>query len=394
MKRILYLSFYFEPDLSAGSFRNTSLAKELAEQAGKRDIAVDVITTFPNRYSTFTQEAKSFESHGNLSVTRIKIPTHKNGFRDQITSFKTFYDQVKKRAKQEKYDLIFASSGRLFSAHLAQRLSVALKIPLYLDIRDIFVDTIKEVVSFPVVTPVLIGVLKQIEKRTFSKAQHINLISEGFKEYFNQYDKPEYSYFTNGIDPVFLEHALKTNPVRKENSVKTIVYAGNIGEGQGLHKVVPRAAKLLGPGYRFRIIGDGGAKSKLQSALKELDVSNVDLLNPVPRNLLIKEYDQAEFLFIHLNDYNAFKKVLPSKLFELGVFNKPMIAGVAGYARKFLSESIKSGLLLFNPCDAVEMVKLVKEYQPGQPIDRTDFNQKFSRDNINKQMASSILLYV
>lgn len=394
MTRILYLSFYFEPDLSAGSFRNTSLAYELAQQADMRGIGVDVITTFPNRYSTFNQEAKSFESHGNLSVTRIKIPTHKNGFRDQITSFKTFYDEVKKRAKNEKYDLIFASSGRLFTAHLAQRLSISLKIPLYLDIRDIFVDTIKEVVSFPVVTPVLIGVLKQVEKRTFSNAQHINLISEGFKDYFKQFDKPEYSYFTNGIDPIFLEHALKSKTASNENSVKTIVYAGNIGEGQGLHKVVPRAAKVLGPGYRFRIIGDGGAKSKLQSALEALDVNNVELLNPVSRNLLIEEYDQADFLFIHLNDYNAFKKVLPSKLFELGVFNKPMIAGVAGYARTFLSESIKSGLLLFNPCDADEMVRLVKEYQPGQSIDRTDFNQKFSRDNINKLMASSILRYV
>ena len=33
MKRIVYLTFYFKPDLSAGSFRNSSLAIELSRQA-------------------------------------------------------------------------------------------------------------------------------------------------------------------------------------------------------------------------------------------------------------------------------------------------------------------------------------------------------------------------
>ena len=52
MKKILYLSFYFEPDVTAGSFRNTSLVKELAKQAeGKAEVFL--LTTKPNRYSTF-----------------------------------------------------------------------------------------------------------------------------------------------------------------------------------------------------------------------------------------------------------------------------------------------------------------------------------------------------
>lgn len=394
MKKILYLTFYFEPDLSAGSFRNTSLAYEVAKQGSKLGVSVDVITTFPNRYSTFTQEALAFEEHGNLTIRRIKIPTHKNGFMDQITSFRTYYNEVQKQARKEKYDLIFASSGRLFTAHLAQKLSASLKIPLYLDIRDIFVDTIKEVVKFPFVTPLLIKVLKQIEKRTFSNVKHINLISEGFSEYFQQYKKPNYSYFTNGIDPIFLDHSDKPASINKEGNIRTIVYAGNIGEGQGLHKIIPQAAKLLGSGYRFRIIGDGGAKRKLSAALKFLNINNVELLKPVPRNLLIEEYEKADYLFIHLNDFNAFKKVLPSKLFELGVFEKPIIAGVGGYARKFLLDSVSNGVILFDPCDYEQMAKLIEMYDLNTVIDRTDFKANFSRTTINNRMATSILEYL
>ena len=68
MKRILYISFYFEPDLCAGSFRNSPLALELAKQASEKDIIVDVYTTLPNRYSTFEQSAPEFEEIGNLRI--------------------------------------------------------------------------------------------------------------------------------------------------------------------------------------------------------------------------------------------------------------------------------------------------------------------------------------
>ena len=42
MKRITYLSFYFEPDLCAGSFRNTPLLKELSFQAKSQNIIIDL----------------------------------------------------------------------------------------------------------------------------------------------------------------------------------------------------------------------------------------------------------------------------------------------------------------------------------------------------------------
>ena len=32
---------------------------------------------------------------------------------------------------------------------------------------------------------------------------------------------------------------------------KLIIYAGNIGEGQGLHKIIPQTAKTLGKEFTF-----------------------------------------------------------------------------------------------------------------------------------------------
>lgn len=392
MKKILYLTFYFKPDLCAGSFRNSPLLEELARQAEKKNIAIDVFTTLPNRYSTFSQEAQEVEVQGNVKIQRIAIPQHQSGIKDQSFSFKTYYDEVKKRVKHEKYDMVFASSSRLFTAFLGYTIARSRKIPLYLDIRDIFVDTINEVLKNPVIKLGAIPFLKFIEKKTFGYATHINLISAGFKPYFAEYAHATYSYFSNGIDDVFIEENKNAKDLPLKRTKKKIVYAGNIGEGQGLHKVVPQAAKLLGPGHEFHIIGDGGAKKMLVEKIEEEGVDNVILRDPMNRSSLIEEYHQADYLFIHLNDYEAFKKVLPSKIFELAMFNKPLLAGVNGYAREFIQENLPDSVLFF-PGNAQELVEKLKklEESPRPTVDRSAFIDKFNRAAINERMASSIL---
>ena len=98
--------------------------------------------------------------------------------------------------------------------------------------------------------PLIILVLKKIEKMTFNHAEHINLISEGFKEYFSSFRCTNFSFFSNGIDEEFLKvnnSIIKT----KIKDTKLIIYAGNIGEGQGLHKIVPQTAKNLGKKFTF-----------------------------------------------------------------------------------------------------------------------------------------------
>jgi hypothetical protein len=201
--KILYLTFYFEPDLCAGSFRNTTLAKALSEQLSDND-EIDVITTFPNRYKTYKIEAPFFEEKGNIRIHRVEIPAHKSGFLDQMFSFKAFYKGAKKIVKKKNYDLIFASSSRLFTAYLGYRIAHKMQKKLYLDIRDIFVDTMESVLKNPLIKSGIIPFIKIIEKKTFNYATHINLISKGFFPYFQKFKCKSYSYYSNGIDDEFL----------------------------------------------------------------------------------------------------------------------------------------------------------------------------------------------
>jgi hypothetical protein len=54
--RLLVLSCCYSPDLSAGSFRTVALVKALRERAHSGS-AIDVVTTAPNRYASFSREA-------------------------------------------------------------------------------------------------------------------------------------------------------------------------------------------------------------------------------------------------------------------------------------------------------------------------------------------------
>jgi hypothetical protein len=393
MKRIVYLSFYFKPDLCAGSFRNTPLAIELAKQTQGKNIIVDVYSTQPNRYSTFDADAPEYEEIDNLRIHRISLPPHKSGMLDQIFSFWHFYNEVCKLNKFKKADLVFASSSRLFTAYLGYKLAKKYKAPLYLDIRDIFVDTMNDVFKSKLLKILILPILKTIEAQTFNYAKHINLISGGFREYFSRFKSAEYSYFSNGIDEEFISKNSLLNSDAVSSSCKLIVYAGNIGEGQGLHKIIPQAAQLLGSEFNFLIIGDGGAKKQLQAEIKNLGLTNVILNNPVSRDELQSFYNKSDFLFLHLNDYPAFRKVLPSKIFELATFNKPIIAGVAGFSAQFINKKV-SNSFVFDPCDAIQLVEYLKNSKSNSTIDRHEFVDRFRRSKINKAMAESILSYI
>ena len=389
MKNILYLSFYFEPDLCAGSFRNSPLALQLANIAkGKANI--HVYTTMPNRYNSFSEECPETEVIDNLHITRILLPKHKSGFFDQIKSFLFYFKKVKKQTHDKSFDLVFASSSRLFTAFLGYILASRKNTPLYLDIRDIFVDTIKDVISNRLLKLVLLPVLKVIENKVFSYANHINLISPGFNSYFSKFTKATYSNFTNGIDDQFVFNSSFEESLSSEKIV--ITYAGNIGEGQGLHLIIPAMAQELGKEYQIRIIGDGGMRKKLEQEIVNRNIFNVSIENPVKRERLVEIYKQSHFLFMHLNDYPAFEKVLPSKVFELGAFPRPIIAGVAGYASGFLEENI-SEKILFKPNDVNGFIEKIKIYNYQLPA-RSAFIEKFNRNNINILMAKSIYSYI
>lgn len=387
--RVLMLTFYFPPDLSAGSFRSRALAKALSDQLGPGD-EVHVVTSKPNRYKTYDAQAPHRESKDNLLITRFSVPEHQSGMADQAWSYASYVSSVLREVgdDKEEYDLVFATSSRLMTGALGAAVAKRLEAPFYLDIRDVFSVNLSELFAGKP-QKAIVPFLRLLERWTLGNASRVSVVSPGFLDYIRSIrDDLGYRVFTNGIDEEFLGvdyHADR----RSRRDRKVILYAGNIGEGQGLETVVPGAAQRLKHEYEFWIVGDGGRRRKLERELEAIDSPNVQILDPVPRERLLDLYAQADVLFVHLNDYEAFRRVLPSKVFECAATGKPLLAGVEGVSRDFILQYI-SNASVFSPCDVRGLVEALKELEMKTEA-RGEFVERFRRSTIANEMAADVI---
>ena len=384
--RILILSYYYPPDIGPGSLRAKSIVDALIEE-GPPDLKIDVITTMPSRYHSLNISDSKIINDNKVSINRITLPKHKNGILDQTKAFVEFSFSVHKQTLKKKWDIIIATSSRLMTASLATYVAKRAHSKIYLDIRDLFVDTINDIFQKNLLR-ILIPIFFRLEKWTFQSADKLNIVSAGFSDYIKKITPNLIpSIYTNGVDEIFMKKDFSTKIIKPK---PLILYTGNIGDGQGLHRIIPAAANLL-KNIQFRLIGDGSAKKLLiDNDLLKLQ-NNIEVLKPILREELINEYQNADILFLHLNDYNSFHKVLPSKIFEYAATGKPILAGVSGYAADFLKDQVK-GVEVFKPCDVVSMKMGLKKLLNGPKIiDRNDFCFRYSRKKIMKKLAKDVL---
>jgi glycosyltransferase involved in cell wall biosynthesis len=385
--RLLVLSFYYSPDLSAGSFRTAALIKALRERAppGTR---IELVTTFPNRYGSFSPQAPQTESSAEFAIRRIPLPAHHSDMRGQSRAFAAFARGAITAVAGREYDVVFATSSRLMTAALGAWVARRTHARLYLDIRDIFVDTISQVLP-PLAAPLARALLSPLERWTIGSADRVNLVSPGFEPYFRRrYGERSFATFTNGIDEEFLGVAALPQRARHDGAA-AVVYAGNIGDGQGLHQILPQLASALHGRARFVVIGDGGRRQALIAALAQTGVANVELHAPLPRNELIRAYQEADVLLLHLGPQSAFERVLPSKVFEYAALGKPVLAGVAGYAARFIREQIDNSAV-FPPCDVAAAVQAFASLRLSD-TPRPAFVSKYRREHIAAAMADDVL---
>ena len=391
--KLVFFTFYFPPDLSAGSFRSIALAKSLSNRLELED-EIHIITTHPNRYSSYLVKAKNTEEDGLIKIHRIPVPSHKNGMLSQSYTFLNYAFKAFILCLKIKPDFIIGTSSRLMTAILTWLSSKLLKKRYFIDLRDIFSESIADILGKKnkFFGSLLRFILILVEKQILKSALGVNVVSEGFLEYFQNLglDTSNWLFFPNGIDKEFQNFASREIVMKTED--KTILYAGNIGTGQGLDTVIPSILKKIDSNYKFQIIGDGGKIAKLKNAIQAQNIKNIEFISPVGREELLKFYNNADILFLHLNNIPAYKRVLPSKIFEYGSLGKPIVAGISGYSKQFSKENI-SYIFFFDPGDSDGANEaIIKASGCKVPLNEVkSFVKKYSRGLIMSEMAKKII---
>tara|TARA_Y100001958_G_C21235117_1_gene561354 strand:+ start:1796 stop:2845 length:1050 start_codon:yes stop_codon:yes gene_type:complete len=336
------------------------------------------------------------EINGKLYIKRLFVPSHRNKFYLQIFShiiysLQVIYFFVKER---KSIDVVFATSSRLGTGFLGYIISSLFKKKYALDIRDIFSDSIKSLnISNLFFGKIIVKILEFLEKKITTRSNWLNFVSPGFLNYhhINPQEK-KINIFFNGIDSIFIKNRNEKNKIVKNKSKKLVItYAGNIGYGQGLENTIPKIAYNFKDEIDFKLIGDGNSVDLIKSEIVKKNLSNVKILRPVNRNVLIQHYNYSDALYLQLNNHPAFKNVLPSKIFDYGSFDKPILAGVSGVSKKFIEENI-SHPFIFDSNDyksAIKQIENILTFNYSK-IDNNNFITKYNRKKIMQLMTNSI----
>ena len=395
--RVLLLSFYYTPDFCAGSFRAQSISEALSNEEKVNHFYV--YTTCPHRYGNIKSHSAN-KGYEKKNIIRFKVPQHNNKFLKQLITFfvfaiKTIFISIKNK---NNIDLILITSSRFGTAFLGYLLSILLKKPLAIDIRDIFSDSLNSLnFNDSFIIKYFSKIIKKIETLIIAHAKWKNFVSPGFLHYHNDKNivSNEINIFTNGIDNIFIKNRKFISGIKnsKYNKTVEILYAGNIGFGQGLEKIIIPLARIYRKKIVFKIIGDGSSKNILIKNIQKYDLKNILVYEPVNRSKLIEYYNSADFLFLHLNDIPAFERVIPSKIFEYATFDKPVLAGVSGAAKDFIEENL-NGFYVFSPNDVdtakVSIEKILKNKYSNK-IDNSNFVKKYDRSTIMKKMINNMI---
>jgi glycosyltransferase involved in cell wall biosynthesis len=104
-----------------------------------------------------------------------------------------------------------------------------------------------------------------------------------------------------------------------------VVFHGTFIPLQGLPTII-RAAKLLeDKRIRFRIVGDGQERPAIEQLVRDLAVSNVELVGRVPREQVPREIASASLCFGIFGTSEKAGRVVPNKLFECLAVGRPVV---------------------------------------------------------------------
>lgn len=177
---------------------------------------------------------------------------------------------------------------------------------------------------------------------------------------------------------------------------RTFVFAGNIGQGQGLEILPQVASKLSNKNKKakFIIIGDGRAKKSLLDLINRLKVNDyfyfIDKQPPEKIPYFLAKFDVG---LITLNSNPIFEKTIPAKVQSLMACGMPILASADGEVQDIIK---KSGSGLSSDAGNIQgLYKNICKYidYPERKLKLLGENSlEYSKNNFNKELLMNELM--
>jgi colanic acid biosynthesis glycosyl transferase WcaI len=363
--RVLILTQWYPPEPAL-------LMQELAQTLLARGHDVTVLTGYPNYpsgklYPGYRVRLHQREMVAGVPIVRVPLyPEHSSSAMRRILNYMSFAVSSALLGPWliKRPDAIFVYHPPLTVGIPAFLLSRLWRVPFVYQIQDLWPESLRA--SGMLDNKRMLGWVSRFADLVYRWAAAICVISPGFRQNLLSKGVPakKIHVISNWVDT---SAYYPTQPNRalaaclKLAGHFNVMYAGNIGQGQGLETLV-EAAELLKdlPNVQFVIVGDGIALSGLQQAVETRHLDNVRFVGRHAPQEMSAIYALADVLLIHLKDDPLYRITIPHKTFAYMASGKPILAAVAGDAADVITET--SAGLTCPPDDPLALALKVREF--------------------------------
>ena len=341
--RILIANQYFWPE----NFRINEISLALKSHGHE----VEVLTGKPNYpegkiYSGYKAWGVTRELWHNIPIYRIPIFPRgmKSAFKLAINYLSYILSGLLIAPwvlRKKNYDVIFVYGvSPIFQVIPASFLGWLKGIPLVLWVQDLWPQSASA--TGYVKSRIVLKFLEKLVKFSYAHTDLILVQSKAFIAPVRLLAPNKIIiYYPNSVDDRFYKPTIDQAP--RIDSLKSgfiIMFAGNVGEAQGMKTIIDAAVMLSEyPEIKIVILGSGSKLDWLKSYISKIKLKNVFLEGRFPLNIMPALMRQASALLVTLADRPIFALTIPNKIQAYLAIGKPIIACLNGEGAKLVLEA-------------------------------------------------------
>lgn len=387
---ILFLSHYYPPEVNAPASRTAESATVWARMGHK----VTVVTAAPSHprgivYPGFKNCWTSREMIDGVEVIRIWTWLAANeGFGKRILNFLSFPLSVLLHQRVlPKADIVVSSSPQFFAGLAGWPLKRHWR-PWVFEVRDLYPESILAVGAMK--KGVVIRLLEWVERKAYRNADAIVAVTDSFVPHIAKRGGGPIAVIKNGVNLSFFREgdSAAAEKLRGEFGLRdrfVAAYVGTHGIAHGLDTVLDAAERLRDdPRIVFLLVGEGAERQRLMRVAEARGLDNVRIVGQRPKSDMPAIWQLTDASLVLLRRVDAFKSVLPSKMFEAMAMRRPMILGVEGEARALLDDA-GAGIGIV-PEDAEGLAEAVRRLADDAPLARAmgESGRRFVEDKFDR----------
>lgn len=384
--KILIISQYFYPE----NFRVNTLARELVDRGHE----VSVMTAYPQYPGGVIFDGYGFdvpyqrEWHG-VKIYRVKTYPRGKGPLGLLRNTVSFVISGNRwvRQCQEKFDAVYVFEVSPVTVGLpAVTYKKKFGTPVFFNLQDLWPENVHEVLGIRFAP--LTWVINRIVDKIYAASDKILCASNGFVRNLRcrGVEEEKLVFWPQFCLEPQLDQLQKPEFFSEDSF--NVVFAGNIGDAQGLDLLIEAARELKESNICWYLIGEGRAKSRLQALVESYGLKeNVIFLDRVSEREANRYVHFADCAYLSFRDCELFNMTLPAKLQTYLACGTPILAAAGGESAAII-RSAGCGIAVDPKLDL--LVEAAKEMSRKTPEERGKmsgaarnyYNEHFTMDKL------------